>query len=143
MDIFTPAQRRKIMQHVKSKNTKPELFLRKKLWSNGVRYRIYGKNIIGKPDIYLKKLKIAIFIDSDFWHGRLYLQGKSIPKSNKDYWLKKFKRNIQRDKKVTKELRAQGWIVLRFWESNIYKNTDECIFVIMSTISSRKTHKIH
>lgn len=138
MDTLTPAQRKKTMQHVKSKNTKPELFLRKKLWKKGLRYRIHGKKIIGKPDIYLQKLKIAIFVDSDFWHGRLYLQGKSIPQSNKEYWIKKFKRNIKRDKQVTKELQIRGWTVLRFWESDIYKNIDDCVSVIMNTINYKK-----
>lgn len=138
MDTLTPEQRKKTMQNVKSKDTKPEILLRKILWHQGIRYRIQGKDITGKPDIYFKRLKIAIFVDSDFWHGRLYLQGKSIPQTNKDYWIKKFKRNIKRDKEVTEELQSQGWIVLRFWESDLYKKTDKCISTIINTLNSAK-----
>lgn len=138
MDTLTPEQRKRTMQNVKSRDTKPEVLLRKKLWHKGIRYRVQGKDIIGKPDIYFKKLKIAIFVDSDFWHGRLYRQGKSIPQSNRDYWMQKFKRNIKRDKEVTKKLQSQGWIVLRFWESYLYKQLDECVSTIIDTINSSK-----
>ena len=116
--------RSEIMLRVKSKNTKPELILRKTLYSRGIRYRINAKDIIGKPDIYIKKYKLAIFIDSDFWHGRYYKEGKRIPKTNQDYWIPKLERNIKRDKFVSESLREQGWIVLRFWESDIYKNLE-------------------
>ena len=97
MDNLTREQRKKNMQNIRSKNTKPELLLRKALWTKGIRYRLHAKDIIGKPDIYIKKYKIAIFVDSDFWHGRLYKEGKAIPKSNQDYWIPKLERNILRD----------------------------------------------
>lgn len=134
MDNLTKEQRKKNMQNIKSKDTKPELLLRKALWAEGVRYRLHGKDIFGKPDIYIKSKKIAIFVDSDFWHGRLYQEGKSIPKSNKDYWIPKLERNIQRDKDVNKTLEEEGWVVLRFWESDIKSNIKNCIAKILMSI---------
>jgi len=116
--------RSEIMSRVRSKNTKPELILRKSLYKLGMRYRVNAKDIIGKPDIYVRKYKLAIFVDSDFWHGRLYLQGKRIPKTNQDYWIPKLEKNIQRDKYVTKALKLDGWHVLRYWESDIIKNVN-------------------
>jgi DNA mismatch endonuclease (patch repair protein) len=101
MDNLTIEQRKKNMRNIKSKDTKPELLLRKALWSKGIRYRLHGKDIFGKPDIYIKSKKIAIFVDSDFWHGKLYKEGKAIPKSNQEYWISKLERNIERDKKIT------------------------------------------
>lgn len=134
MDNLTPEQRKKNMQNIKSKDTKPELLLRKALWNQGIRYRLHGKTIFGKPDIYIKSKKIAIFVDSDFWHGRLYLEGRSIPKSNQDYWIPKLERNIERDKLVNQTLEKQGWVVLRFWESEIKKEIEKCIYIIKSKI---------
>jgi DNA mismatch endonuclease (patch repair protein) len=116
--------RSEIMSRVRSKNTKPELILRKSLYKLGMRYRVNAKDIVGKPDIYIRKYRLAIFIDSDFWHGRLYLQGKRIPKTNQDYWIPKLEKNIQRDKYVTKALKSDGWHVLRYWESDIIKNAN-------------------
>jgi len=116
--------RSEIMSRVRSKNTKPELILRKSLYKLGMRYRVNAKDIVGKPDIYIRKYRLAIFVDSDFWHGRLYLQGKRIPKTNQDYWITKLEKNIQRDKYVTKALKADGWYVLRYWESDIIKNVN-------------------
>jgi DNA mismatch endonuclease (patch repair protein) len=116
--------RSEIMSRVRSKNTKPELILRKSLYKLGMRYRVNAKDIVGKPDIYIRKYRLAIFVDSDFWHGRLYLQGKRIPKTNQDYWIPKLEKNIQRDKYVTKVLKSDGWHVLRYWESDIIKNVN-------------------
>lgn len=137
MDNLTPEQRKKNMQNIRSKDTKPELILRKQLWRQGIRYRIHGKDIFGKPDIYLKGKKIAIFVDSDFWHGRLYKEGKAVPKSNQEYWIPKLERNIARDIQVNKKLKDEGWIVLRFWEKEVLKNTDECVADIIQAIFSR------
>lgn len=134
MDNLTPEQRKRNMQNIRSKDTKPELILRKRLWQEGVRYRIHGKEIIGKPDIYFKGHKIAIFIDSDFWHGRLYKEGKAVPKSNQEYWIPKLERNIARDKEVNEQLKSDGWRVLRYWESEIKKELDQCIIEILKEL---------
>lgn len=141
MDNLTPQQRKKNMQRIRSKNTKPEVVLRKALFKLGVRYRIHAKNIFGKPDIYIKKYKLAIFVDSDFWHGRLYKKGKAIPKSNQEYWNAKLERNIKRDKDVNEKLRKDGWTVLRFWEKDIYQDASSIANKIKETIADLRNSK--
>ena len=118
-------------------HTSIEKILRKALWNKGIRYRKNCKDIIGKPDICIKKYKIAIFCDSEFWHGKYYLEGK-IPKTNRDYWEKKLKRNIKRDKEVNKMLQKEGWTVLRFWGKDIIKNTNKITEQIITTIKEKK-----
>jgi len=135
MDNLTPEQRRKNMQNIKSKDTKPEILFRKALWKHNIRYRIHVKDVIGKPDICIKSKKVAIFIDSEFWHGKQYLEGK-IPKSNQEYWIPKLKRNIERDKKVNAALQQAGWKVFRFWEKEIYKNLDQLVSDVITYLNS-------
>lgn len=117
------------MSRIRSGNTGIELMLRKELYKRGYRYRINDKTVFGKPDIVFKKKKIAVFCDSEFWHGKDYLEGKK-PKSNTDYWYKKIERNIERDKEVNQKLTEEGWAVLRFWGKDIQKKLDECIQII-------------
>lgn len=119
--------RSQIMQRIKSKDTQPELILRKKLWKKGFRYRKNDSTVFGKPDIVFKRKKIAIFCDSEFWHGKLYLQGLNIPKNNPEYWKKKFLQNIKRDEIVNKTLNEAGWVVLRFLEMDIKKDIEYVI----------------
>ena len=123
MDIMTSEQRRKNMQSIRAKDTKAELRLRKVLWHLGIRYRKNYKKIFGKPDIAITKYHIAIFVDGDFWHARNHQDspGEQIG-SNKEFWVKKLKRNVERDKEVNEILTDEGWIVLRFWESDVKKN---------------------
>lgn len=125
------------MSRIRSGNTSIELMLRKELYKRGYRYRINDKNVFGKPDIVFKKKKIAIFCDSEFWHGKDYLEGKK-PKSNIDYWYKKIERNIERDKEVNQKLTEEGWIVLRFWGKDIQKKLDECIQIIEKMVLANK-----
>lgn len=136
MDDLTPEQRKKNMQHIRSKNTEIECILRKALWKKGYRYRKHYTKIPGKPDIVLTKYKIAIFCDGEFFHGKNWeVQRKRIEKSNNStYWLKKIKRNIDRDEEVNKRLRAMGWVVLRFWGEDIRRNTGKCVQVIEDAI---------
>ena len=118
----------KRLSSVGSKHSKIELTLRKRLSLLGYRYRLHYKKIYGKPDIVFPTKKVAIFCDSHFWHGYKfdnYLKNRL--KINKKYWKEKIKRNINRDKYVTKTLRKNGWIVLRFWEHQIQNNLDSCI----------------
>lgn len=122
-DIFSPDRRRQLMSRVKNKNTDIELILRKKLWNKGYRYRINYK-IFGSPDIAFPKLKIAIFCDGDFWHGRSYKVDKF---KYKPFWKDKIGKNVERDKTVNKQLEKEGWIVLRFWKAEILKNIDRCV----------------
>jgi DNA mismatch endonuclease (patch repair protein) len=115
------------MSRIKSSDTSIEVSLRKALWHRGHRYRKNCKDITGKPDICFKGKKIAVFCDSEFWHGKYFKEGIYIPKSNKDYWIPKLKRNIERDEEVNLALRKNGWTVLRFWQKDIEKNMEACI----------------
>lgn len=128
MDNLTPAQRHKNMKHIRYQDTKPEVILRKALWHRGIRYRKNYSALPGKPDIVLTRPKIAIFVDGDFWHARGHQMhpGEQV-KSNKEYWGPKLKSNVERDKEVNDMLTELGWIVLRFWESDIKKNLEGCI----------------
>ena len=123
------------MKAVKSVNTKIEVKLRLALWHQGIRYRKNFKIYSCKPDIVLTKYKIAIFCDGDFWHGK---EDPNIVKHNKKFWVEKIKRNMERDLENTIELRDNGWVVLRFWESEIEKNLTECVDVIIKEISNKK-----
>ncbi len=140
MDNLTPQQRRKNMQHIKSKDTSIEVKFRKALWQKGYRYRKNYKGLPGKPDIVLTKEKIAIFCDSEFFHGKDWevLKPRLEKTNNGEYWQKKISRNMEHDDEVNKQLLFLGWTVIRFWGEDILKRTDECIHVIEETIFDNK-----
>jgi DNA mismatch endonuclease Vsr len=138
MDDLTPEQRKKNMRAIRSKDTTIELALRKALWQRGIRYRKNYKGLIGKPDIVITKYRIAVFCDSDFWHGYDWENRKARIKSNQDYWIPKIERNMKRDREVTATLVEQGWIVLRFWEHTIRKELEECVEDIQEAVEIRK-----
>ncbi|WP_400230337.1 very short patch repair endonuclease [Methanomethylophilus alvi] len=125
------------MSRIHSKNTQIELILRKELWSRGLHYRKNVKNIFGKPDIAFIGKKIAIFCDSEFWHGYDWEHRKNDIKTNKEFWISKIERNMERDKEVNTNLKEQGWIVLRFWGKQIRKNPSECADLIENVVKSR------
>ena len=131
MDILTKEQPHKNMSHIRAKNTKPELLLRKALWHWGLRYRKNYKMLPGSPDIAITRYHIAVFVERDFWHAKGHQEhpGEQIG-SNKEYWQKKLKRNVERDKEVNDELTDRGWLVLRFWESDIKKDLQKCVDMI-------------
>ena len=137
MDTHTAEQRHKNMQAVKSKDTAIELLLRKELWSRGIRYRKNVKSIIGKPDIAFIKKKVAVFCDSEFWHGFDWEHKKSDIKSNRDFWIPKIEKKIARDKEVNDALAADGWIVLRFWGQQIKKDVKACADLIVAALKER------
>ena len=117
----------RVMSSNKAKNTKPELKLRKALYADGIRgYRLNWKKVPGKPDIAFPGKKIGIFINGCYWHRCPYCE-LSLPKTNTDFWKKKFEKNIKRDKKKEKELLDLGWTVLVFWECKIKTNIKDCI----------------
>ena len=126
-------ERHKIMSKIRGKDTKPEIILRKFLWNRGVRYRKNYKLLPGRPDIVITKYKVAIFCDSEFFHGKDWEhQRLRIEKgSNPDYWIKKIARNIERDKQKDAELGKMGWRVLHFWSKDIVKNTEACYQAIV------------
>lgn len=122
------------MQAVKSKDSKIEQKLAKALYHKGYRYRKNDKSVFGKPDICFKKHKIAIFVDSEFWHGYNWEFKKNEHKSNIEFWHNKIEQNIKRDKTVNNELKKQGWTVIRFWGNEIEKSLDECVREIENEI---------
>ncbi len=135
-DVLSKEQRRKNMQHIKSKDTKVELMLRKELWRNGIRYRKNFKELPGKPDIAITKYKIAVFCDSEFFHGREWdnLKFKLANGDNGEFWINKISGNIAHDDEVNKKLFCMGWTVLRFWDTEIKKNLAECAKAVEEAI---------
>jgi len=127
VDKLTKKQRKKNMQAVKNKDSTIELTLRKALWEKGLRYRKHYNKLPGKPDIVFKGKKVAVFCDSEFWHGKNWEERKHDFKSNKEFWHKKIERNIERDKEVNKELNEMGWTVIRFWGEEIKNDVDKCV----------------
>lgn len=138
MDKLSKEQRRKNMQAVKSKDSKIETLLSKALWAKGYRYRKNDKTVFGKPDLTFKKMKIAIFVDGEFWHGKDWETRKKDHKSNQEFWLKKIERNMLRDKEVNERLLKEKWKVLRFWGKEIEKNLQYCLTKIEETINETK-----
>ena len=134
MDVLTPEQRRKNMQAIKSEGTKPEILLAKALWRKGYRYRKNNKKIFGKPDLTFAKQKIAVFIDSEFFHGKDWEINKLRIKTNREFWWKKIENNINRDLIVNEHLKSKGWKVLRFWSQDVMKNLPSCIYSIEKII---------
>lgn len=143
MDDLTPEQRRKNMRAIKSQDTTIELMLRKALWHRGIRYRKNYKGLPGKPDIAITKYRVVVFCDSDYWHGYDWEERNKRIKSNRDYWIPKIERNIQRDREVNDQLQKADWTVLRFWEWQIKKSLNECVDIVIKTIdSSRRRESI-
>lgn len=125
------------MQAVKNKNSDIELALRKELWRRGIRYRKNVKSVFGHPDLAFIGKKVAVFCDSEFWHGYDWDNRKNDIKTRREFWIPKIERNIQRDIEVTEELERQGWAVLRFWGKEIKKETVRCADIIQQTLEER------
>ena len=136
MDKHTPEQKRKNMQAVKNKDSQIELLLRQELWSRGLRYRKNVNRIYGKPDIVFIGKKVAVFCDSEFWHGYNWEERKKDFKSHQEFWIPKIERNMERDAEVTAKLESEGWTVLRFWGNEIKKNTAQCADIIEKAVHS-------
>jgi len=143
MDKLTAEQRRKNMQAVRASGSKIETALAKALFAQGLRYRKNDRTVFGKPDLAFKKYKLAVFVDSEFWHGKDWETRKFDHKSNQEFWLTKIERNIERDNEVNEKLIAEGWKVLRFWGKDITKNLDKCINKIQKTINETERKNIN
>lgn len=132
MDILTIEQRRRNMKKIKNKDTKIELILRKALWESGIRYRKNYNKIPGKPDIAITRYRIAIFCDSEFFHGKDWenLNIRLDNSNNSEFWKSKIKNNRERDIRINEELKLLGWTVLRFWGKDIIKKTAECVHIV-------------
>jgi len=127
-----------IMSRIKNKDTSIEIDLRKALWGSGIRYRKNYKKIPGTPDIAITKYQIAIFCDGEFWHGKDWDIKKTKLRNNREFWIEKIERNINRDSETDRNLYGMGWIVMRFWGSDIQKNLPGCIEDIKDTIFQSK-----
>ena len=137
--FYTTPQRSKIMSKIRGKNTKPELAFRKALYAAGYRYRIDYKKLIGKPDIALKKYKTVIFIDGEYWHGKNWEERKPKVRTNREFWIAKIERNMQRDQEVNRELERLGYKVFRFWESDIKKELDNCLQKVIKHLKTAQS----
>jgi DNA mismatch endonuclease (patch repair protein) len=124
------------MSKIRSKETKPEVILRKKLWQIGLRYRKNYKSLKGVPDIVFLKEKVAIFVDGEFWHGYNWVEKKKKINSNRSYWIKKIEGNIERDTEVKKQLASMGWKVLRFWEKEVKSDLEKCVSKIINALKN-------
>lgn len=119
-DRLTPSQRHLCMSHIHSRDTKPELLVRRWLWSHGYRYRLNVKGVPGKPDIVMRPYHTAIFVNGCFWHGH---EGCcKIPQSNRDFWVNKIRRNQERDQQNYQILQENGWHVIVIWECQLKPN---------------------
>ena len=134
-DVLTKEQRIKNMKHIRSKDTKIEVLLRKALWNKGYRYRKNYDKIPGHPDIVIT-MYIAIFCDGEFFHGKDWevLKPRLEKSNNSEFWISKISRNRERDNEINKQLLYEGWTVVRFWGTDIKKHTDECVKVIEEAI---------
>ena len=119
VDILTPAERSERMARIRSRDTKPEVRLRKALHRLGLRFRLHGKRLPGKPDIVLPKYRTAIFVHGCFWHRHAGCKVATTPKSNTDFWIEKFDRNVARDAASVERLQADGWRVIIAWECEL------------------------
>ena len=133
--FYTTPQRSKLMSKIKGKDTKPEILFRKELWRNGLRYRKHNKKLPGNPDIVNQKLKLVVFIDGEFWHGFNWEGKKKKIKLNREFWIPKIERNMQRDIENNIKLKNLGFKVFRFWEQEIKKDSQKCIESIFSYLN--------
>jgi len=133
-DVFTREKRSEIMSRIRSRHTRLEIDFRRKLWRRGLRYRLYHGPY--KVDIAFPSRKLAIFVDSCFWH---YCPAhRDLPKSNRDFWKKKLERNVRRDQQVSRLLTETGWMVVRLWGHEIVNNPDSSVEKVVAAMAGRR-----
>ena len=141
-----PAVVSRTMSRVRSKNTKPELALRRELHARNIRYRLHASDLPGTPDLVIRKYRLAVFVDGDKWHGNEHrLRGlkrlEDLYPTNTDFWVAKITANMERDKRVNAKLIADGWHVVRVWASEILANTDAVADRIEAVLGHLKCSK--
>lgn len=124
-DVLSKEQRSKCMSHIRSKDTKPEVLVRRFLFAHGFRFRLHRKDLAGKPDIVLPKYKTVIFINGCFWHGHSDCKFAALPKTNREFWTAKILGNIQRDKENYSQLSVSGWRVIEIWQCQLKPKTKD------------------
>lgn len=137
-DVMTPEQRSRAMSHIKGKDTSIEVILRKALWHRGYRYRKNYKKLPGSPDIAITKYRIAIFCDSEFFHGYNWEIKKQKLGHNREFWIKKIESNMRRDRGNDLELVAMDWIPIHFWGQEIQRHTMKCVEAVEDLILELK-----
>lgn len=140
--FYTSDKRSAAMAKIKAKNTSQEVRFRKALWAKNVRYRIHVKGILGKPDVIIRKYRLAIFIDGDFWHGFGWAERRNKITTNARFWIPKIERNIQRDHFVNQQLTLMGFTVMRFWEHEVKENLNSCTNQVLLYLETAKQHAI-
>ncbi len=135
---MTEEQRSYCMSRIRGKNTSIENLLSHELWHRGLRFRRNGRGIYGHPDISIRKYRIAIFCDGDFWHGYDWENRKDAIKSNREYWIAKIERNMEKDAEVNHILSSQGWTVIRLWEHEIRNDLPDAADLVMRLIGEKK-----
>ena len=138
-DIYPPEKRSKVMSKVKSKDTKPELFVRSWLHKRGYRFRLHRKDLPGTPDLVLPKYNTVIFVHGCFWHQHPGCKKTTIPKKNHTFWKQKLERNIERDREVILELKKRGWDVIIIWECDIKSNFELVMAKVEAQLSRTST----
>ena len=139
MDVVDRAKRSKMMAGIKSKNTQPEMMVRKFLHAQGFRYRVHARKLSGSPDIVLLKHKAAIFVHGCFWHRHPHCKYATQPSTNIDRWVSKFKDNVERDLRNQMELRALGWKVIVVWECELRATAAARLSLLVAEIQSGET----
>lgn len=135
MDIWTKGKRSEVMAKIRGKNTKPELLVRRFLFSKGYRYRIHVKHLPGTPDIVLPKYNVVIFVHGCFWHGHA-VDGR-LPHSNLEFWASKIKHNKERDFKNTQKLLSMGWKVITIWECQLKPHEKESTLLALDNLLNK------
>lgn len=133
-DVYSKEKRSYVMSQIKGRDTKPEMIIRKYLFSNGFRYRVHIKQLPGSPDIVLRKYKTIILVHGCFWHGHENCKIAHIPKTRTEWWKNKIERNIARDKKIREELRSMGWNTLVVWECQLLPKSRKSTLEGISTL---------
>jgi DNA mismatch endonuclease, patch repair protein len=132
------------MSAIRSTGNRIETELRKRVHRRGIRFRKYAGGVLGRPDFIVPTERVAVFVDGDFWHGRLLLEGgvralrERMRASNQAYWIEKFSRRVARDREVTRGLTEEGWIVLRFWESDLRRDMESAVEEIVNAVRKRR-----
>lgn len=134
-DIFSSEKRSDIMSKISSKETKPEILVRKYLFAHGFRFRKNDKQLPGKPDIVLPKYRTVIFVHGCFWHGHKGCKKSKLPNTRKDFWEEKINSNIHRDYKNIQDLEALGWKIIVIWGCELGKRKEETLLNLTNSIS--------
>ncbi|HUX76663.1 MAG TPA: very short patch repair endonuclease [Anaerolineae bacterium] len=137
----TTPERSRIMAAIPSRDTKPEVTLRRACWRMGLRYRKHRRDLPGTPDFAFASARVAVFVDGDFWHGRAFFGEGKCPANNREYWAAKFLRNRERDLTADGALRAMGWLPLRVWESDISARLPACARLVRVAVRLRERRR--